>query len=398
VCALVLVAFWLHAAPAPTAAVPQPVRGRVPSLVVGAPAAGLCPRDAAAAAERDAAIAERDAAVAARDAAIAERDAAMSHRATAAGAVRAAGDAPPTTPPRRPAASPRPARTRHDAPPPLPADAPTLSFAACNGFANQRLSLLYGLVLAKATRRRVFLPDLVADGTQLVAEGDNGGYVDKLATGPGGALAFGEQFDVGALTLALRAHGVEVAPAGAAAAVRPRQHAVSLQRETAAEVFLLSLAGMQHVAVDCPLWRVSAVGMEAHEALLLDVLAALVPSPARAALVDSVVARLRGAAGGAGAGAGAGVYDALHLRYEADWRAHCAEWEAIPDGVVRDNCGLLSAPALVAKLKSLELNRSVPLYVAVQKERLLADGRGVLQALRGEFYVSDGNACCRIQN
>ena len=42
----------------------------------------------------------------------------------------------------------------------------SLSFHVCNGFANQRLSIVYAAIIAKETRRSLCLPRLLLDGTQ----------------------------------------------------------------------------------------------------------------------------------------------------------------------------------------------------------------------------------------
>jgi hypothetical protein len=42
----------------------------------------------------------------------------------------------------------------------------TLRFVTCNGFANQRLSLAYGIILAKVTNRVPVLPDFLLNGRQ----------------------------------------------------------------------------------------------------------------------------------------------------------------------------------------------------------------------------------------
>lgn len=49
----------------------------------------------------------------------------------------------------------------------------TLDIETCNGFVNQRLSILYGLVIAKRTRRAVYLPMLRLNGRQFVDESHN---------------------------------------------------------------------------------------------------------------------------------------------------------------------------------------------------------------------------------
>ena len=53
-----------------------------------------------------------------------------------------------------------------------------LHITVCNGFANQRITLLSGIILALEMKRIFVLPDLVLDGTQNT--GDN---VDESSTG-----------------------------------------------------------------------------------------------------------------------------------------------------------------------------------------------------------------------
>lgn len=46
-------------------------------------------------------------------------------------------------------------------------DAPTLRFEVCNGFANQRLALVYGILLAHLLGRTAVLPSVLTNGTQV---------------------------------------------------------------------------------------------------------------------------------------------------------------------------------------------------------------------------------------
>jgi hypothetical protein len=35
---------------------------------------------------------------------------------------------------------------------------------------------------------------------------------------------------------------------------------------------------------------------------------------------------------------GSGAFNVLQLRADDEWRSHCANWESIEDGIVRNNC------------------------------------------------------------
>jgi hypothetical protein len=43
----------------------------------------------------------------------------------------------------------------------------TLRFEVCNGFANQRLSLVYGIIIARELDRAAVLPNFIRNGSQV---------------------------------------------------------------------------------------------------------------------------------------------------------------------------------------------------------------------------------------
>ncbi len=62
----------------------------------------------------------------------------------------------------------------------------TLRFLVCNGFANQRLSIVYGAILARKTARALVLPRLIASGSQsgdaqIHASNDSGLVFDHVS-------------------------------------------------------------------------------------------------------------------------------------------------------------------------------------------------------------------------
>lgn len=61
-----------------------------------------------------------------------------------------------------------------------------------------------------------------------------------------------------------------------------------------------------------------------------------------AAAKAKAAGRVLDAGGGSGArvsaSGGGGGFNYIHLRLENDWVEHCARWESIHDGIVRDNC------------------------------------------------------------
>lgn len=59
----------------------------------------------------------------------------------------------------------------------------TLRFQVCNGFANQRLGIVYGVLFAARTNRTPVLPDLLEDGTQMTGDQVGGQGVPGPAPG-----------------------------------------------------------------------------------------------------------------------------------------------------------------------------------------------------------------------
>ena len=255
----------------------------------------------------------------------------------------------------------------------------TLSFQVCNGFANQRLALAYGLAIARRLGRAAVLPDLLLDGTQLSDR-------DALAADGRATAPFEGFYDAGALREAARAHGLRVltreehaalAPdagdSGADGAANPaataRVSLAAMRPISDAAWALRAHRAARHLELDCPLFKLSPSAVHAERALVWDVLSALRPAPALEARVRRALARATGGGGGSGsmgsmgsfdsivgsgssgdagsssgsstaAAGGAAGFNFVHARLERDWQAHCARWAALSaaDGLVRDNC------------------------------------------------------------
>lgn len=84
-----------------------------------------------------------------------------------------------TAKPAEPVEEPAPAQQAQQQAVIAPKTDRTLRFKVCNGFANQRLSILYGALIAKKTDRALVLPMMVSVGTQMsewqvLADGANG--------------------------------------------------------------------------------------------------------------------------------------------------------------------------------------------------------------------------------
>ncbi|KAG2436256.1 hypothetical protein HXX76_006567 [Chlamydomonas incerta] len=256
----------------------------------------------------------------------------------------------------------------------------TLRFGVCNGHANQRLAVLYGMMLARRLGRSAVLPVLIDDGlqrsdTNVLASGDN-------------QVPFSHMYDERLFIKAMASVGVramarEEAPeVGAEDSAHYRRVELGpLGWSVAGPLGAGEVAAVPHLEVDCPLFKLQAGDLvPADEQLVWAGLAALRPSKEAASLVDTFSkAILQQAAAKAKAagrvldaasaqahtntGDGRGGFNYIHLRLENDWVEHCARWESIHDGIVRDNC-FNHTEDISSRLALFGFSNSTPLYVA----------------------------------
>eukprot|EP00198_Chlamydomonas_reinhardtii_P010596 XP_001699933.1 predicted protein [Chlamydomonas reinhardtii] len=263
----------------------------------------------------------------------------------------------------------------------LPPANRTLRFGVCNGYANQRLAVLYGIMLARRLGRSAVLPVLIDNGlqrsdTNVLASGDN-------------QVAFSQMYDERAFIKAMEGVGVRVLSredtpeVGAGNAAEHRRVELGpLGWSVAGPLGSGELAAVPHLEVDCPLFKLQAGDFTpADEQLVWAGLAALRPSNEAASLVDmfskairqlaaakaKAAGRVLDAGGGSGArvsaSGGGGGFNYIHLRLENDWVEHCARWESIHDGIVRDNC-YNHTEDVASRLALFGFSNSTPLYVA----------------------------------
>ncbi|KXZ50966.1 hypothetical protein GPECTOR_14g21 [Gonium pectorale] len=270
----------------------------------------------------------------------------------------------------------------------------TLRFAVCNGYANQRLSVLYGTLLAKRLGRSAVLPVLVDNGLQrtddaVLASGDN-------------QVPFGDMYDQPYFIRTMAAAGVRVLAPEDAPPPSSYDHVDLAPYGWSVTGALASRhAGAQHLSIGCPLFKI--MGFELSDADVEHMwagLRGLRPNKQAAALVDRIGAAIvklgaaraaaaakalaaaaaatgngssvgtlagglqRPATGGGGsrAGKGGGGFNFVHLRIENDWVEHCRRWESIRDGMVRDNC-YSHTDDIGARLALFGFPRDTPLYV-----------------------------------
>jgi len=209
---------------------------------------------------------------------------------------------PPST------AQPQQAPFNTPAPPPAPPDR-TLSFQVCKGFAQQRLAILYGLLLAKQLGRAAVLPDVLLD-RPVIGQPDGG----AASAGASPRTApFGSFYSVESLQRAAAAHGVIVLtrrsfrqllaaqenPDNRTARSAPDRVFVSVSEQPplrdAADV-LVDHASAPHLAIDCPVFRVApaSVASPNEAAFTWAVLSALKPAAEAKALIAEQLRRAGG--------------------------------------------------------------------------------------------------------
>ncbi|KAI8467193.1 MAG: hypothetical protein J3K34DRAFT_482354 [Monoraphidium minutum] len=242
----------------------------------------------------------------------------------------------------------------------------TLSYEVCGSFAHQRLSVVYGLLLAKLLGRSPVLPTLQMFGAQMAV--------------------FESVYDLPALNAALAAHGLapltpaqqlELPRAGASVAVQ-LPGARAPMRDAAAFMAAAGAGGAQHVSCDCPLFAINADVVLAHRDLFTSLLGALRLSPSLEPHVKAAHER-----------AGGGAFNFLHLRMDRGWQAGCDRWRAADAAASAGlNC-FNSTLGLAEALSSMGFDKGVKLYVAADWAATDEDAAaGVLREVGAAGYAA----------
>lgn len=207
------------------------------------------------------------------------------------------------------------------------------SVQTCGGFADQRLALLSGLILARELGRAVVLPSLAGEAST----------ADTSTS-----LTFEAVYNTTHLAAALSSFGVQVAAAaparGSAASVAANDTEAAL-RQPHTEA---------HLSFGCPLLQLRPETILQNERFALAVLRALAPSASLAAAAEATLQRLGGSS----------AFNLLHLSLEGTGLTHCSQWSW---GQASAGClsGALSLPEHLL-VKGVELD--VPLYLSVDRE------------------------------
>jgi len=224
----------------------------------------------------------------------------------------------------------------------------SLSFHVCNGFANQRLSIIYAAIVAKETGRSLYLPRLLLDGTQH--------DTSKAATLRNSeATEFRTFYDVDVFIEGMKAAGIRVIDGGSTVLSSLSEQAVRVPSQNLQSLLepgtsSLDYHNAAHLSIECPLFKLGAAVVGRHRALVESVLSSMVPAPAHRAQIATLKTAL----------SKSGHYNFIHMRIEQDWINHCKTW--VSD---RGNC--LAEEVIRAIGEHLDLKgvpRGAPLYFA----------------------------------
>jgi hypothetical protein len=217
---------------------------------------------------------------------------------------------------------------------------PTISFNVCNGFTNQRLSIVYGMLIARETNRLVVLPSLIKNGMQYSA------HISDASTN---TIPFGDVYDTRHFILEMKRMNVTVILARSDF----QESTISLPGSDSEKLLLQpgAYAGHLHISLDCPLFHISSSIIGDNRDFMFGVLNALKLNTLLTIKVADASYLL-------------GTFNFLHLRVESDWISHCASWEKNIQPFKARNC-LANTFDLPMHLANKHLTTSTPLYVAL---------------------------------
>ena len=256
--------------------------------------------------------------------------------------------------------------TQHSSPPSLPSYQwedeeeqdltdvdKTLRFQVCNGFANQRLSILYGMLLGIKLGRTVVLPTLVSEGTQ-----HNTDF--QVLAGPQNAAQFGDFYDTAFFIKTMAKQGLRVLTGGDDSPPPSEYTSIPLYPLGFAvlETLRSRYKDTPHISLDCPIFKLQAAEVPMSDSdFVWAVLDGLQPSAPLQRIVDATAHNIRKLTKQAD-------FNFVHLRLEDDWLKHCRKWEGIRDSIVRNNC-YNNTERMHNMLKLMCMPPTTPLYVGV---------------------------------
>lgn len=212
------------------------------------------------------------------------------------------------------------------------------SFKVCNGFTNQRLAIVYGMLIARETGRVVVLPDLLKDGKQ--------SDIAQILASATNILPFGSVYDMHHFIFELKALNITAIAVDST----DDECTLTLPGSDSTKVFVQpdAYADHLHIMLECPLFQLPPDVIFENQHFIFGVLNALKVNSHLSPFVADASYFL-------------GSFNFLHLRIESDWISHCASWDS---GEIESNC-LANTFELPTHLANKHITTSTPLYVAL---------------------------------
>lgn len=229
----------------------------------------------------------------------------------------------------------------------------TLSFAVCNGMPNQRLALVYGVLMALELGRVPVLPSLLSSVTRLQGE-------EEAEPASPQETPMSQLYDTQHLILALGGLGIEVLEHSAMESIQSTYASIDHVKDPVQELFTRAHA-VDHLVVGCPLFKLGSYYFSpTNTRIMWALLTALTPSRDVARSAKGLRKYLSGISGMPGGG----VYNFLHLRLEKDWVEHCSFWEAQGTKEKPNNNCMNNTDTVQEVLLSLDIPTTDPLFVS----------------------------------
>ncbi len=196
----------------------------------------------------------------------------------------------------------------------------TLSFDTCYGMANQRLSILYGVLAAVELGRTVVIPKL------MVAAGDTlPGNVQPATT----FIPYDVIYDQDAFVQALAAVGVDALRDSDLAGVVKTEVALSSLEDPLLDLHS-KYGSISNLHITCPLFKLKRSSFrDSTLNIVQKALAGITPNKANKQQLNKFIRTLKGMSR-------TRAFNVLHLRMESDWVEHCNQLKKTKD--VEDNC------------------------------------------------------------
>eukprot|EP01025_Chloroclados_australasicus_P012910 TRINITY_DN16181_c0_g1_i2.p1 TRINITY_DN16181_c0_g1~~TRINITY_DN16181_c0_g1_i2.p1 ORF type:complete len:667 (-),score=36.83 TRINITY_DN16181_c0_g1_i2:2206-4077(-) len=228
-----------------------------------------------------------------------------------------------------------------------------VTFSVCGDFANQRLAILYGFLIAMKLKRTLVIPRLPLDGKQ---------GTENNEEFQANSLPFYEVYDKDRLSALLQEANVQTWQADEVSAVQ-------FHKAECGDADLLScISSIKQSYQDAPISLdfgctfpsklIPTEYMLENENIIRSILENLIPAQRYQYIINHIIKSTQEL--------GSSIkFNAIHLRPENEWIANCTKKSHIEDGEIRDNC-LSNTDTIGDYLEIKKVDFTYPLFIATQ--------------------------------